>query len=65
MQVTEWPSNTYDDDTVITEGMVLTLEPGLVWAPGCMMLHEENLVVREDGPELLSRRAPRELPIIA
>jgi Xaa-Pro aminopeptidase len=30
-----------------------------------MMLHEENLVVREDGPELLSRRAPRELPIIA
>ncbi|MBC8363523.1 MAG: aminopeptidase P family protein [Actinobacteria bacterium] len=64
MQLTEWPSNTRDDDTVITEGMVLTLEPGLTWAPGCMMLHEENVVVREDGPELLSGRAPRELPII-
>ncbi len=65
MQVTEWPSNTHDDDTPITEGMVLTLEPGLTWAPGCMMLHEENVVVREDGPQLLSRRAPRELPVIA
>lgn len=64
MQVTEWPSNTRDDGTVITEGMVLTLEPGLTWAPGCMMLHEENVVVRADGPELLSRRAPRELPVI-
>jgi Xaa-Pro aminopeptidase len=64
MQVTEWPSNTHDDETVIAEGMVLTLEPGLTWAPGCMMLHEENVVVRADGPELLSRRAPRELPVI-
>jgi Xaa-Pro aminopeptidase len=64
MQVTEWPSNTRDDDTEITEGMVLTLEPGLTWAPGCMMVHEENVVIRGDGPELLSRRAPRELPVI-
>jgi hypothetical protein len=29
-----------------------------------MMLHEENVVVRADGPELLSRRAPAEIPII-
>ena len=65
MQVTEWPSNTHDDETVIAEGMILTLEPGLTWAPGCMMLHEENVVVRADGPELLSRRAPRDLPVIA
>ncbi len=64
MQVTEWPSHTADDGTVIEEGMVLTLEPGLTWAAGRMMLHEENLVVRADGPELLSRRAPAELPII-
>ncbi|SUZ88169.1 uncharacterized protein METZ01_LOCUS41023 [marine metagenome] len=65
MQVTEWPSNTGDDDTVLAEGMVLTLEPSLTWAPGRMMVHEENLVVRADGPELLSRRAPAELPIIS
>ena len=64
MQVTEWPSHTADDGTVLEEGMVLTLEPGLTWAPGRMMVHEENLVLRADGPELLSRRAPAELPII-
>ena len=64
MQVTEWPSHTADDGTVLEEGMVLTLEPGLTWAPGRMMVHEENLVLRADGPELLSRRAPTELPII-
>ena len=64
MQVTEWPSHTVDDGTVIEEGMVLTLEPGLTWAAGRMMVHEENLVVRAGGPELLSRRAPPELPII-
>jgi len=64
MQVTEWPSNTATDDTVLVEGMVLTLEPSLTWAPGRMMVHEENLVVRADGAELLSRRAPSEMPII-
>jgi len=65
MQLTEWPSHTADDDTVVEEGMVLTLEPGLMWAPGRLMLHEENVVVRSGGPEMLSRRAPSELPIIA
>ena len=64
MQVTEWPSHTATDDTVIEEHMVLTLEPGLLWAPGKAMVHEENLVVRADGPELLSRRAAPDLPII-
>lgn len=64
MQVTEWPSHTADDNTVLVENMVLTLEPGLVWAPGKAMVHEENLVVRAHGPELLSRRATSELLII-
>ncbi len=64
MQVTEWPSHTADDETELLENMVLTLEPGLVWAPGKAMVHEENLVVRADGAELLSRRAAPELPII-
>ncbi len=64
MQVTEWPSHTATDGTIIQENMVLTLEPGLVWAPGKAMVHEENIVVRADGAELLSRRAAPELPII-
>lgn len=64
MQVTEWPSLMPGDDTVIQAGMVLTLEPGLAFGDGKMMLHEENIVIREDGAELLTGRAARELPII-
>jgi hypothetical protein len=63
-QVASKTSDTAGDGTVLVEGMVLTLEPSLTWAPGCMMVHEENLVVRADGPELLSRRAPAEMPVI-
>jgi len=64
MQLTEWPSNTAWDETELKPGMVLTLEPGYAFAPGKVMVHEENLVIRETGPQLLTRRAPSELPII-
>jgi Xaa-Pro dipeptidase len=64
MQLTEWPSHTHFDETVLASSMVLTIEPGLSIAPGKMMVHEENIVVREDGPELLTKRAPMELPIL-
>ena len=64
MQLTEGPSHTPWDQTPLRAGMVLTLEPGMTFAPGKVMVHEENIVVREDGAELLTRRAPQELPII-
>lgn len=64
MQLTEWPSLTPTDRTVLQPGMVITLEPGLEVVPGQMMVHEENIVIREEGAELLTRRAPRELPVI-
>ncbi|MDX1781543.1 MAG: Xaa-Pro peptidase family protein [Thalassovita sp.] len=62
--LTEWPSFTDKDKTVLREGMVLTLEPSVMIAPGRIMVHEENIVLREAGPELLSHRAPVELPVI-
>ena len=62
MQLTEWPSHRQGDDTVLAAGMVITLEPALEIAPGRGMVHEENLVVREDGVELLSVRAPEAIP---
>ena len=65
IQLTEPPSNAAFDETRLRPGMVITLEPGMSFAPGRMMVHEENLVVRDDGPELLTRRAPRELPLVA
>jgi ribosomal protein L11 methylase PrmA len=43
---------------------VITIEPGMEYAPGKMIVHEENIVVREEGAELLSRRAPREMWIV-
>ena len=62
--LTEWPSFTPLDDTPLRAGMVLTLEPGCVTSKGRIMVHEENLVLRETGPELLSPRAPADLPEI-
>ena len=64
MQLTEFPSITPWDQTVLEPGMVLTLEPGMAFGPGKMMVHEENIVIREDGAELLTVRAPREMPVI-
>lgn len=64
MQLTEWPSNMPGDDTPLEPGMVLTLEPGMVFAPGQWMVHEENIVVRPDGAQWLSRRAWPEMPVI-
>lgn len=63
-ELTEPPSHAAFDGTVLAPGMVITLEPGMEFAPGRNMVHEENIVIREDGPELLSRRAAPELPII-
>jgi hypothetical protein len=33
-------------------------------APGRILVHEENIVLRAAGPEFLSRRAPEEMPRI-
>ena len=64
IELTEWPSNTPGDNTPLETGVVLTLEPGMEFAPGKQMVHEENIVITEDGARLLSRRAPTELPVI-
>lgn len=64
MQLTEWPSHRPGDTTLLKEGMVITLEPGMEFVPGKVMVHEENVVIRDGAPEMLSRRASSELPII-
>lgn len=62
--LTEWPSFTPLDTTPLRAGMVLTLEPSAIVAPNRLLVHEENIVLRDDGPELLSPRAPQNLPEI-
>ncbi len=64
MQLTEGPSNTPDDQTVLKPGMVMTLEPGMEYAAGKQMVHEENIVITEDGARWLSKRAAPQLPIV-
>jgi hypothetical protein len=36
----------------------------MTYADGRVMVHEENLVIRDGPPELLSRRAPESLPVL-
>jgi Xaa-Pro dipeptidase len=57
LQLTEPPSLIPDDDTVLEPGMVLTLEPGIDLGHGRIMVHEENIVIREDGADWLSTPA--------
>lgn len=64
LQLTEPPSNMPGDETVLKAGMVITIEPGMEYAPGKMLVHEENIHITESGPVLLTRRAPRELIVI-
>lgn len=61
--ITEFPSNAPGDQTVLQPGMVFTIEPSIDY-DGKMMAHEENIVITEDGVELLSPRALREIPVI-
>lgn len=64
MQLTEQPSHAAFDHTRLEVGMVLTLEPSLSYGAGHMMVHEENILITEQGAQLLTSRAAPELPII-
>jgi Xaa-Pro dipeptidase len=68
----EPPSINATDTTQLESGMVITLEPSLSYEVADtagperrIMVHEENLVITEAGCELLSRRAPLEMPVIS
>ena len=63
MSLTEWPSLIAEDHTVLQEGMVLTLEPGIAVANanGRVMVHEENIVITSGAPRFLSQRSTEEI----
>ena len=71
LRMCEPPSLNEQDGTILKVGMVLTIEPGMAFivngngeAAQKIMVHEENVVITEDGCELLTKRAPRELPVV-
>ncbi|MGI9365543.1 MAG: M24 family metallopeptidase, partial [Rhizobiaceae bacterium] len=61
MQLTEFPSLIGWDQTVMRDGAVLTLEPSMTVDGGGVLVHEENIVIRDGPPQLLTRRTDREL----
>ena len=65
MQLTEPPSLIPDDRVELRAGMVLTLEPGIEVSPGRILVHEENIVIRETGAEWLTTPADHALPELA
>ncbi|WP_372834442.1 M24 family metallopeptidase [Puniceibacterium confluentis] len=64
MQLTEGFSVLPDDREELRPGMVLTLEPCLDMGEGRIMVHEENLVIRDTGPEWLSPPSGPEIPVL-
>ena len=61
MQLTEGPSLSPKDRTVMQPGMVIALEPAIRTAPGMMMVHEENVALTEAAPLVLSPLAGPEI----
>ncbi|MGI3170754.1 M24 family metallopeptidase [Pseudooceanicola sp. C21-150M6] len=62
--LTEWPSLSPLDHRPLREGMVLAIEPGIEIAPGRIMVHEENVVLRASGAECLSPAISTDIPVL-
>jgi Xaa-Pro dipeptidase len=63
LDMTEPPHLGPHDQTVLQEGMVITIEPGVATTYGTFHV-EENVLITKDGAEVLSR-SPRNLQPIA
>jgi Xaa-Pro dipeptidase len=50
---TELPSLSEDDPTILVEGMIMTVEPGVATEFGTFHI-EENVLITRDGPQLLT-----------
>ena len=61
LQLTEPPSHRFGDKTKLVPNMVITIEPGIEYLPGKMLVHEENIVITEAEAKVLTIRAPREM----
>lgn len=55
MSLHEFPSLSRNNDFVLREGMVVSVEPGLVFAGWGSTRHSDTVVVRKDGIEILTK----------
>ena len=65
LQLTEPPSIMSNDNTIIEENMILAIEPCLEYEPGKMLVLEENILITNNGNQILTSRTPRQMPIIS
>jgi len=69
LAITEWPSilpAVANQNVTLEEGMIFSIEPSLSFGDrGQFLVHEEVIVVRGNGGELLSERGPRTIPVIS
>lgn len=63
LDIIEPPFLTLDDDHLLEEGMILTVEPSMYTDYGFFMI-EEDVLVTDRGYEVLSAPASAELPIL-
>jgi len=67
LHITEHFSNNATDEEPLRPGMTMTLEPGMLVDPNDpsrMLVHEENVLITQDGAEWLSTRASRRMASI-
>ena len=63
LDLSEPPSISLDDSSLLEAGMVLYIEPNCQTEEGNFMV-EETVLVTDDGIEMLSSRAPAEIPVV-
>ena len=64
LQLTEPPSIMIDDNTILEKNMILALEPSIKIENDLILVHEENILITQNGNRLLTSRTPKELPVI-
>ena len=64
MQLTEWPSFSKYDETILQEGMVVTLEPIIDIDDQKILVHEDNFLITAYGPEQFSPKCNSRMPVI-
>ena len=64
LQITEPPSIMSNDHSLLQENMIIAIEPSLEYAPGTMLVQEENILITKNGFERLTTRTPKSIPKI-
>ena len=64
LQLTEPPSIMINDDTILKPGMAITIEPVFEFETGNMIVQEENIIITENGNEIITNRSSKEIPLI-